>query len=543
MYDSQKSVKIGTVEMKVGELRKAYQERNDHLREMGYFNIRDMSEFFHLLFERDGKMNLQELGFEHYYDKHYNGIVLTMDKNSRVKQYVLTRELSNLDKIEGANFAICSPVTYVGRRRTLKSARLCYGFAFDLDSERGVLNRQLDVLHSLAGKYQLLPPPSFIVSSGSGIHIYLLFKKPIQMFPENVKLLERLKHCLTSRIWTKLTSTLEKPQFQGLDQGYRIPFTETKFGSLVLGFRKEEIPYYTVTELNSYMRKVEKQMIADKPLTDEELAILESDAFVPSKVTLAMAKERYPDWYEKRIVRGDKSRQYWNVNENVYNWWLNICRNSPEVSVGHRYFCMMCLAVYAAKCNIPYERLRNDAISLIPRMGELTDDPENPFTEEDVDDALKAYQESYKTFPRKTIQLISGIFIPENKRNYRTQKKHLAIARQTQALDWEDKEGHWYDNNGRKPKELEVAMWRIDHPDETNKSLCARDLGLTRPTVRKWWDSPLMEQKRQEMEEDRRYQEYCKEMFELETSDAVVNQWLEDLENPDSPYNQRKDPE
>jgi hypothetical protein len=33
-----------------------------------------------------------------------------------------------------------------------------------------------------------------------------------------------------------------------------------------------------------------------------------------------------------------------------------------------------------------------------------------------------------------------------------------------------------------------ILKWREEHPDSHNKSECARDLGLTRPTVRKWWN-------------------------------------------------------
>lgn len=53
----------------------------------------------------------------------------------------------------------------------------------------------------------------------------------------------------------------------------------------------------------------------------------------------------------------------------------------------------------------------------------------------------------------------------------------------------------WDINNGRKIETLEnskiaerVRGWKISHPDSHNKSECARDLGLTRPTVRKWWN-------------------------------------------------------
>ena len=48
---------------------------------------------------------------------------------------------------------------------------------------------------------------------------------------------------------------------------------------------------------------------------------------------------------------------------------------------------------------------------------------------------------------------------------------------------------NWREGNGRKPEKEKVRAWRAAHPESTNKSQCARDLGLSRPTVRKWWEA------------------------------------------------------
>lgn len=46
----------------------------------------------------------------------------------------------------------------------------------------------------------------------------------------------------------------------------------------------------------------------------------------------------------------------------------------------------------------------------------------------------------------------------------------------------------WDANNGRKPEAEKVYQWKKEHPGVENKSLCARETGLTRPTVIKWWN-------------------------------------------------------
>ena len=84
--------------------------------------------------------------------------------------------------------------------------------------------------------------------------------------------------------------------------------------------------------------------------------------------------------------------------------------------------------------------------------------------------------------------------MPEgNRRNGRTQDVHLKRARLLCDMDHPD--GSWRIGNGRKKetyansrKAWIVAAWRYEHPTSSNKSECAKDTGLTRPTVRKWWD-------------------------------------------------------
>lgn len=169
-----------------------------------------------------------------------------------------------------------------------------------------------------------------------------------------------------------------------------------------------------------------------------------------------------------------------------------------EVKEGHRYFCMMTLAMYALKCDVPYEELREDAYSLIEEFDSKTQDPENRFSSEDAEDALKAYQESYATFPRDTISKITGIYLHPNKRNKRTQDKHLILARGQQALLCQIDNRDWREGNGRpkgsvvsaenSPSAQLVKQWKELNKGNENKSQCSRDTGLTRPTVTKWWN-------------------------------------------------------
>ena len=87
----------------------------------------------------------------------------------------------------------------------------------------------------------------------------------------------------------------------------------------------------------------------------------------------------------------------------------------------------MCLAIYAVKCDIPYEKLEKDAYDLVPFLNDIN--PEEPFTVDYVNSALECYDDRYYTFPIKDISKLSGIEIQKNKRNGRKQRLHLKLAR------------------------------------------------------------------------------------------------------------------
>lgn len=81
-----------------------------------------------------------------------------------------------------------------------------------------------------------------------------------------------------------------------------------------------------------------------------------------SDLSLAEAKKKYPEWYEKRIVRGEKKGR-WHIKRDLYDWWLRKIQ-SGAVSVGHRYWCLSVLASYGIKCDIPEDEVLTDTLML-----------------------------------------------------------------------------------------------------------------------------------------------------------------------------------
>ena len=146
----------------------------------------------------------------------------------------------------------------------------------------------------------------------------------------------------------------------------------------------------------------------------------------------------------------------------------------------HRYFSIMAMVIYGVKCDVPFEKIKEDAIELQPYLTSIKED--DPFTKDDIMSAMDCFDDRYATFPIKDIEKLTGIPIPRNKRNGRTQKKHLQGARAIRDINNEN----WREGNGRKPKRDIVEQWQKSHPDG-KKIECERETGLSRHTVLKWW--------------------------------------------------------
>ena len=109
-------------------------------------------------------------------------------------------------------------------------------------------------------------------------------------------------------------------------------------------------------------------------------------------------------------------------------------------------------------------------------------------------DAIRAYDEQYCKWPLRVIETTTGIRIERNKRNGRGREKHIKVMNAIRdGVTHPD--GDWRIGNGRKKSTLEnssfaaiVREWQEQHPGCKNKSLCARETGLTRPTVHRWWN-------------------------------------------------------
>lgn len=428
----------------------------------------------------------------------YTGIVveITGDRKEgkrKIKRYTLTDELDAVDTaIESDNFCLCSPISYVGKERTAENARYVYAIAIDVDKIRMKPDRRTgepeglrDLYHQMFhdtkyGRY--LPIPTYMVGSGTGLHLYYVLETPLPLYHDIARELQRLKRELTRKVWNGYIVNIDSDkeiQQEGIYQGFRMPGTITKNGGRARAFLTGE--RVTLEYLNGFVEDTHK---AKKAAGYKR----------GGKMRLSEARAKYPEWYEKRIERGEKRGQ-WAVNRSLYDWWKR--EISVKAKVGHRYYCLMTLAMYARKCSIydakhnpnpvTREELEKDCFELLEPMEELTDKEDNHFSTDDILAALESFDDKWTTYPRASIEYRSGIAIPANKRNYQKQSDHLEEARAIRDIRAQRRGERWDANSGRKSQFETVQKWRQDHPDGT-KAACMKDTGLSQATVYRHWD-------------------------------------------------------
>lgn len=392
-------------------------------------------------------------------------------KQSYMVNKIMTNKYDFDNDFKRSDFAICGLYTSWGKKRGSTSAFTLYGFAFDID---GVGTKQLNtLLYGIDTDY--FPRPTFIVNSGHGVHLYYIFEQGVPLYPRFKPTLERLKKGLTYLLWNKDTTDAHagSRQFQSIFQSMRMVGSKTKFGKGTKRTKYRLRAWKTgdrvdLTYLNHYVDS-EWQMFKNPRDYASELV---------ETVSLEEARKRWPDWYERRIVRKEAQGRYY-CNRQLYDWWLNKLKYDTGLRDGHRYYAIGCLFVYAVKCNIPYEEAEKDALSLVPFLDMKTVNPGNPFTADDVLDASVMYDQKWVRMSRKFIEEKTGIRIdPSSKRNGRKQDEHLKRARLLRTLSS-------YDDVGRPTKEMQVKEYFDANPNESI-SQAARDLKMSRNTVAKW---------------------------------------------------------
>lgn len=419
-------------------------------------------------------------------------------------------EQDYIDYIEGCELTLCSGLSYRSKSNLLEHAQHMNAMIFDLD---GVGRSELVVLLqkiAVADKKNpfRIPCPTFIVASGNGLHLYYVFEEPIDLFP-NIKLqLKKMKDELTRKIWIyKATSQVKSVQVQGINQAFRmIGSINGKYGTTVRAFKVgKKVPLAYLNEFVTNKVDITKK-------------------FKPAKMSKAEAQTTFPDWYQ-RVVIEHRPKKKWRLcdqkghkGDEIYQWWR---KKIHLATGGHRYFYMMCLAIFASKCDVPREILKQDMLEafnwLKTNVEHKNEDGENDELDlNDVRSAMEMYSRDFYGFKLDDIESVMDIRgqIQRNRRNFRNQTEHLKVMRAIQKVS--DPDGNWRNKNGAPTKKVEIAKYRNENPDATISEV-SRALGISRPTVSKWWNEPYVPDVVEESIFDNDFERELRKMIEIET--------------------------
>ena len=292
------------------------------------------------------------------------------------------------------------------------------------------------------------PLPTYMVNSGTGLHLYYVLSEPIPHYHVNAENIDKLYRALAIQQTTKRNFLQRQVQWFGQD------------------FRMGGA-------LNKYNWRNDIYRVGEKWDIDRlgEAVGLKDTHFVrynePKPKMKKEAKKR-----EKKKVTG------WHTNQAFYKYALERCK--AETHEGNRYMSMCALSVIAYKCGVQSSELEHDLQSLLPYYNEKA---VRLVRESEIQNAMKMYNEKAMTTPRERLEDWQGWQYKPIKRNGRPQAVHLKIARATRDII--HPEG-WRNKDGRPTMQFIVTNFQAQNPTATPKD-CIKETGVSKNTVYKWW--------------------------------------------------------
>lgn len=385
----------------------------------------------------------------------YCGIAVQID-GKKAMRYTLTDELDNLeDLISSDLFTVISPLSYAGKTQKAEYQREIYAIAIDLDNVLFDDGKPVGLanLISQIDRAGIIPKPTYVVaSSPRNLHLYYLLEEPIKAFVPIKKSIAKYKEYLTRKIWNRyITEDHETPQIEPIGQSMRAVGTVCK------------------DPANGRVRAF---------LTGDKVSVEYLNSFVgiDSGQEYSIVREKPGAKSKHKTGTG---RKLWIAKNGLYEWWMRKMREGA--TVGHRYYCCLCAASFAKKSGVPYEQLRKDVLELVPLLDGLKEDERDSFTKADALAAIKNYKDpKFHTMRRDTLERLSGIPIPANKRNGQPQAIHLEILNASNAI--KRKHGQPIGSPSKKEK---VFAFMSDNPTATVRQV-SKAVNCSVSTASKW---------------------------------------------------------
>ncbi len=356
-----------------------------------------------------------------------------------------------MEQSEGRNDVLMGGCTYFNNWISKKSAKDIYTFIIDMDNVySGTLLNALRNDWKTANN-EPLPMPTYIVNSGTGLHLYFVLTEPIPNYRATTENLDKLYRALAIQQTTKRVYLHKQVQWFGQD-------------------------FRMAGGLNKYEWKNTVFRVGEKWDIDElgKAVGLKDVHFV----RYGEKRTKKPTAKKPTAKKPRQDREGWRSNRAFYDCALRNCRTKTKE--GNRYTSMCALAVIAWKCNVPQEELEKDLLSLLP---DYNKGATRQIKEKEIYSAMKMYNSKAMLTQRESLENWQGWEYKPLKRNGRKQAVHLRLARANKAILKEIGE---MKPEGRPTKEHIVREYLELHPNAT-KTDVVRNTGLTYNTVRKYW--------------------------------------------------------
>lgn len=270
--------------------------------------------------------------------------------------------------------------------------------------------------------------PTYIVVSGNRVFLYYMFDYPIKLFEGCRKSLESAVTYISKEVHLNLTDTLQrevaKPQQENLLNRYPV------VGTMVAG---EACTAYK---------------------TGKRWSVYDLNAFLPKSKMIHYLHEK-----AERIPT-------WLCSKSIYNAFLRRVEDNVAIA---KPGCFEALASYARKCFIDEVEFHADQFKLFKLLADSCTYEERVEHKNHSEFLFQNEEDKLKTWSLDYIEKITGIPIPRNKRNGRTQSAHLKKVHESQS------------------KEKEVEKWRKANPEGSIDD-CAKALCISRKTAKRWWE-------------------------------------------------------
>ena len=331
-----------------------------------------------------------------------------------------------------------------------RSARNVNALIIDLDNVYSGTLQQALIRDWADANGKPMAKPSFVVNSGTGLHLYYVFNRPVPAYHRCLADIDAVYRALAVQ---QSHRNFIRRQVQWFGQDFRIAGGLNKYGWTNAVYR-----------------------IGDLWDPDELAKAVGLPNIRLPKYGVDARRKKTGRQASKHGARSKTGG--WKTNAAFYRYALEGCR--AKTKEGHRYTSMCALTTIGWKCGIPKGQIEADLHGL---LADYNADCKNKVMEKEIYSAMKMYNDKAMLTTRNSLEEWQGWVYTPIKRNHRKRAVHLKIARNTLAILNED---NGKALQGRPNKQAVVEDWQRSHP-EGRKADCIRDTGLSKPTVFKYW--------------------------------------------------------